>query len=259
MNKVQLVGRIGSEVELRYMPNGDAVLNITLATEKSWIDRLSNEKKAKTEWHRIVAFKHTAKLIAEYYKKGDILFAEGELSTRKWTNTQGQEQYTSEVTLHQLDFSKNTVLVVGHIGIDLIPKALPSGGTVLNFTIATKQTWKNKQTQQKEEKTEWHSVVAFNKQAEIIAQYFSKGAKIIIEGELQTKKWTPQNGLDQYKTEIKLSQFHFAEKKKQPVQQPSQQPSQQGGIASQNNDFQKSQAPDFQHSGFDDFDDEQPL
>ena len=89
MNKVQLLGRIGTDLDLRYMPNGDAVLNLTLATVKTWTDKQNNEKKKKTEWHRLVAFKHTAKLIAEYYKKGDVLFVEGELGTRKWTNQQG--------------------------------------------------------------------------------------------------------------------------------------------------------------------------
>jgi len=280
MNKVQLLGRIGKTLELRHMPNGDAVLNITLATDKEWTDKGTQEKKKKTEWHRLVAFKHTAELISNYYQKGDIFFAEGELGTRKWTDGQGQDQYTTEITVQQLDFSLNSMLVIGNVGVDLVLRDMPNGGKVLNFTVASKKTWKNKQTQQKEEKTEWHSVVAFNKQAEIIAKHFNKGSKIVVEGELQTQKWTPEGGKEQCKTEIKLNNFHFASNKKAPTQQPTPAPvdqqipqtgfsQDQPSFAQQQTDFgqpqpniqnhQEPKVPDFVHTGFDDYDDELPM
>jgi len=252
MNKVQLLGRIGKKLELRYLPNGDAVLNIVLATEKEWTDKQTTEKTKKTEWHRLVAFKHTAELIVKYYKVGDILFAEGEIGTRKWTDAGGQDQYTTEITINQLDFSKSSTLLIGNIGIDLVLRETPSGGKVLNFTLATKNKWKNKNTGLPEEKTEWHSIVAFGSQAELISKHFNKGSKIAIDGELQTKRWTPAGGIEQFKTEIKTNRFHFIDNKK-PEHIPHALVSNHPATPIHQN---VGPAPTkFIHSNFDDFDD----
>lgn len=97
VNKVILVGNLGQEPEVRYMPNGGAVANITLATSESWRDKTTGEQKEKTEWHRVVLFGKLAEVAGEYLKKGSQVYIEGKLNTRKWTDQAGVEKYTTEV------------------------------------------------------------------------------------------------------------------------------------------------------------------
>lgn len=97
VNKVILVGNLGQDPEIRYMPNGGAVANITLATSESWRDKATGEQKEKTEWHRVVLFGKLAEVAGEYLKKGSQVYIEGKLNTRKWTDQAGIEKYTTEV------------------------------------------------------------------------------------------------------------------------------------------------------------------
>lgn len=97
VNKVILVGNLGQDPEVRYMPNGGAVANITLATSESWRDKATGEQKEKTEWHRVVLFGKLAEVAGEYLKKGSQIYIEGKLNTRKWTDQAGVEKYTTEV------------------------------------------------------------------------------------------------------------------------------------------------------------------
>lgn len=99
VNKVIIVGNLGKDPEVRFMPNGGAVANITVATSDSWKDKQTGEQKEKTEWHRVVMFGKLAEIAGEYLKKGSKVYLEGALQTRKWTNQQGQEQYTTEIVL----------------------------------------------------------------------------------------------------------------------------------------------------------------
>ncbi|MEI6895186.1 MAG: single-stranded DNA-binding protein, partial [Colwellia sp.] len=99
VNKVIIVGNLGKDPEVRFMPNGGAVANITVATSESWKDKQTGEQKEKTEWHRVVMFGKLAEIAGEYLKKGSKVYLEGSLQTRKWTNQQGQDQYTTEIVL----------------------------------------------------------------------------------------------------------------------------------------------------------------
>ena len=99
VNKVIIVGNLGKDPEVRFMPNGGAVANITVATSDSWKDKQTGEQKEKTEWHRVVMFGKLAEVAGEYLKKGSKVYLEGQLQTRKWTNQQGQDQYTTEIVL----------------------------------------------------------------------------------------------------------------------------------------------------------------
>lgn len=96
----------------------------------------------------------------------------------------------------------NKVILIGNLGADPDMRAMPSGEQVVNISIATSESWSDKQTGEKRERTEWHRVVAFRKLAEIIGQYCRKGSKLYVEGRLQTRKWTDQNGVEKYTTEI---------------------------------------------------------
>ncbi|QTF07161.1 single-stranded DNA-binding protein SSB1 [Brenneria izadpanahii] len=100
VNKVILVGNLGQDPEVRYMPNGGAVANITLATSDSWRDKQTGEQKEKTEWHRVVLFGKLAEVAGEYLRKGSQVYIEGSLQTRKWTDQSGVDRYTTEVVVN---------------------------------------------------------------------------------------------------------------------------------------------------------------
>jgi single-strand DNA-binding protein len=103
----------------------------------------------------------------------------------------------------------NKVILVGNLGNDPESRYLPSGGAVTNITIATSETWKDKQTGQPQERTEWHRVVFFNRLAEIAGEYLRKGSKAYIEGSLRTRKWQDKSGLDRYTTEIVANEMQM--------------------------------------------------
>jgi single-strand DNA-binding protein len=102
VNKVILVGNLGADPETRYMPNGDAVANIRLATTESWKDKASGEKKVLTEWHRVVFYRKLAEIVGQYLKKGSAVYIEGRIRTRKWQDKEGQERYTTEIEASEM-------------------------------------------------------------------------------------------------------------------------------------------------------------
>jgi len=102
INKVILIGNLGRDPEVRYMPNGNAVANITVATSESWKDKQSGETQEKTEWHRVVLFRRLGEIAGEYLKKGSQVYIEGKLQTRKWQDNNGQDRYTTEIVANEL-------------------------------------------------------------------------------------------------------------------------------------------------------------
>ncbi|ECW0088082.1 single-stranded DNA-binding protein [Salmonella enterica subsp. enterica] len=99
LNKVQLIGHLGQDPEVRYLPNGKAVANLSLATSDTWKDKQTGEQKDRTEWHRVVLYEKLAEVAGEYLRKGSQVYIEGELRTRKWTDQNGQERYTTEIVV----------------------------------------------------------------------------------------------------------------------------------------------------------------
>ncbi|MCP4597772.1 single-stranded DNA-binding protein [Neptuniibacter sp.] len=99
VNKVILVGNLGGDPEVRYMPNGNAVTNITLATSDSWKDKETGQPQERTEWHRVVFFGRLAEVVGEYLRKGSQVYIEGALRTRKWQDQSGNDRYTTEVVV----------------------------------------------------------------------------------------------------------------------------------------------------------------
>lgn len=97
INKVIIVGNLGNDPEVRTMPNGDAVANISVATSESWNDRNTGERREVTEWHRIVFYRRQAEVCGEYLRKGSQVYVEGRLRTRKWQDQNGQDRYTTEI------------------------------------------------------------------------------------------------------------------------------------------------------------------
>ncbi|HCH25310.1 MAG TPA: single-stranded DNA-binding protein [Oceanospirillaceae bacterium] len=121
----------------------------------------------------------------------------------------------------------NKVILVGNVGGDPEVRYMPSGGAVTNLTLATSESWKDKQTGQPQERTEWHRVVFFNRLAEIAGEYVRKGSKIYVEGSLRTRQWE-QDGVKRYTTEIVASEMQMLDSR-----QGGQQGTQQGGYAPQ--------------------------
>ncbi|RTZ71622.1 MAG: single-stranded DNA-binding protein [Gammaproteobacteria bacterium] len=138
----------------------------------------------------------------------------------------------------------NKVILIGNLGKDPETRYMPSGGAVTNITVATSETWKDKNTGEQQERTEWHRVVFFNRLAEIAGEYLKKGSKVYIEGSLRTRKWQGQDGQDRYTTEIIANEMQmldsrggggdapFARQQQPSTQQPSSaQQSSQGTAA----------------------------
>ncbi|NMH59942.1 single-stranded DNA-binding protein [Alteromonas ponticola] len=101
VNKVILVGHLGNDPEVRYMPNGNAVANLSLATSESWKDQ-QGQVQERTEWHRLTMYRRLAEIAGEYLKKGAQIYVEGKLQTRKWQDQQGQDRYTTEIIVDQM-------------------------------------------------------------------------------------------------------------------------------------------------------------
>jgi len=102
INKVILIGNLGQDPEVKYMPNGGAVTNVTIATSESWKDKSTGEQKEKTEWHRVVFFQRLAEIVGEYLKKGSKVYIEGKLQTRKWQDQSGNDRYTTEIVANEM-------------------------------------------------------------------------------------------------------------------------------------------------------------
>ena len=99
VNKVILIGNVGGDPETRYLPNGNAVTSLTLATSDSWKDKQTGQRQERTEWHRVVLFGKVAEIAGEYLKKGSQVYIEGRLQTRKWQDQQGQDRSTTEIVV----------------------------------------------------------------------------------------------------------------------------------------------------------------
>ncbi|GAB1259251.1 single-stranded DNA-binding protein [Aurantivibrio plasticivorans] len=163
----------------------------------------------------------------------------------------------------------NKVILIGNLGQDPETRYMPSGGAVTNITVATSESWKDKQTGENQERTEWHRVVFFNRLAEIAGEYLRKGSKVYLEGSLRTRKWQDNSGQDRYTTEIVANEMQMLDSRgdssgmgnsgmgggsynNAPQQRPQQAP--------QNNYNQKpQQAPQQAPAGMDSFDDDIPF
>ena len=103
VNKVILIGNLGRDPEVRYAPSGSAICNVTIATSRQWKDKTSGERQEETEWHRVVFFDRMAEVAGEYLKKGKSVYVEGRLKTRKWTDKDGAEKYTTEIMADKME------------------------------------------------------------------------------------------------------------------------------------------------------------
>ena len=145
----------------------------------------------------------------------------------------------------------NQVQIIGHLGRDPETRSFPSGDQVCNFTLATTERWKDKQTGEQKEATEWHRISTFGKLAEICSQYLLKGSLVYVQGKITTRKWTDKDGIEKYSTEIKADSMKMLGGK--PEQRESQPPTQPRPAASKPQTTHKTAG-----GGFDDMDDDIP-
>jgi single-strand DNA-binding protein len=128
VNKVILVGRLGKDPETRYMTNGEAVTNVTLATSENWKDK-NGEKQEKTEWHNLVFYRRLAEIAGEYLKKGSQIYVEGKLQTRKWQDKEGKDRYTTEIIVNEMQMLGSKSGGSGSFEVVEKPAAASSGGS----------------------------------------------------------------------------------------------------------------------------------
>jgi single-strand DNA-binding protein len=102
VNRAILIGRLGQDPEVKHLPSGDAVANVSLATSETWKDKQTGDKKERTEWHRLVFFGRLAEIAGEYLRKGSMVYVEGQLQTRKWQSKDGKDNYTTEIKVREM-------------------------------------------------------------------------------------------------------------------------------------------------------------
>lgn len=107
VNKVILMGNLGRDPEIKYMQSGEAVCNVSIATSSSWKDKQTGERKEEVEWHRLVFYRRLAEIVGEYLRKGSSIYIEGRLKTRSWTDKDGNQRHTTEVTVDQMQMLGN--------------------------------------------------------------------------------------------------------------------------------------------------------
>ncbi len=126
VNKVILVGRLGKDPETRYMTNGEAVTNATLATSENWKDK-NGEKQEKTEWHNLVFYRRLAEIAGEYLKKGSQIYVEGKLQTRKWQDKEGKDRYTTEIIVNEMQMLGSKSGGAG--SFEVVERSAPASGS----------------------------------------------------------------------------------------------------------------------------------
>ncbi len=120
VNKVIIIGNLGQDPEVKYMPNGNAVANVTIATSESWKDKNTGEQVEKTEWHRVIFFKRLAEIVGEYLHKGSKIYIEGKLQTRKWQDKNGKDNWTTEI------IAKEMQMLDSRDGTNQAPQSAPA-------------------------------------------------------------------------------------------------------------------------------------
>ncbi|RWD71616.1 single-stranded DNA-binding protein [Mesorhizobium sp.] len=144
--------------------------------------------------------------------------------------------------------SVNKVILIGHLGADPEIRRMTSGDPVVNFRLATSESWRDKNSGERKEKTEWHTVVVFNEAlAKLAEQYLKKGMKVYVEGQLSTRKWEDQGGQTQFRTEVVLQKFRgeiqMLDKADQPARDPGDYGTQRGGGMSARQESREQQSP----------------
>ena len=218
-NQVTIIGNVGTDVEVKNFQNGGSVANYAVATNQNYTDA-AGQRLQKTEWHRIAIFNPGLVRVAqEKLKKGTKVEITGQLETRKWQDQQGNTRYSTEVALRpyagSLDIlpegssgSVNEAVIRGNLGQDPDIRQLPNGGRVANLSIAVNDVYRDKQSGELKERTEWVRVTVFNKVlVDLAEKALAKGSQVRVRGRVETRKWQDQAGNTRYSTEVVLAPY----------------------------------------------------
>lgn len=126
LNKVMIIGNCGKDPEIKYMPSGNAVVNLSIATSRKWKDKQTGDEKTHTEWHSVVFYGKMAEIVAQYVKKGGQLYVEGELRTRKWQDSNNQDRYTTEIIARDMQLLGSKQGDSGYPASSSAPAATPA-------------------------------------------------------------------------------------------------------------------------------------
>jgi single-strand DNA-binding protein len=222
LNKLQLIGNIGAAAEVR-AAGESSVASFSLATTERWKDRETQERKERTEWHRVEVWGGLAGVVSQYGRKGGLVYVEGKLKTEKYTDKEGVERYSTKVRADEVTFldredkkgagaSLNMIQLIGRLGADPEMRYIPTGTPVASFSVATTETWKDRRSQERVEQTEWHRVEAWEGLAEIVSEFGRKGGLIYVEGTVRAEKYTDKDGIERYTTKVRATRVTFLDR-----------------------------------------------
>jgi single-strand DNA-binding protein len=235
LNLATLIGNVGREPEIRSTKDGKQIAQFSLATTDSWKDRISGEKRERTEWHRVIVFHEgLVSMVKNSVHKGSKLCLQGNIQTRKWLDdTSGIERYVTEIILqnqsatlllldnkscdnvsdgHETEAVDSTIsglnlaTLIGNVGREPEIRSTKDGKQIAQFSLATTDSWKDRASGEKRERTEWHRVIVFHEGlVSVIKNYVHKGTKLYLQGNIQTRKWLDDSsGIERYITELIL-------------------------------------------------------
>ena len=244
LNQVTLIGNVEKDLAIRTTGEGKEIAAFVLATTEAWKDRHTGAKKERKEFHKIAVFHEgIVNVVKNFVECGSKLYLQGNLQTRKWVDAAGHEKYTTEVVLQNqsamlmllgpkqsidLEHTSNNdttnndttsetlnhnepgvglnqVTLIGNVGKNLAIRTTTEGKEIAVFTFATTETWKDRNTGAKKERTEWHRIVIFHEGIVNVVKNFVKcGSKLYLQGNLQTRKWVDAAGHEKYTTEVVL-------------------------------------------------------
>jgi single-strand DNA-binding protein len=213
MNKVTIIGNLAADPKMINTDNSQ-LAKYRVITSIKWKDDNGNSQE-KTEGINIVTFGKAAENIKNHIKKGSKVLVEGKIQTKKRKDKNGNTLYSTEVIsngpvkfLPQSSASLNRVSLLGNLGKDPKTNYLDTNKIISNFSIATTEHWSNSNGE-KQETTEWHKIIVFDKKAELCDQYLEKGDLVYLEGRLQTRKWKDSNNVARYTTEVVVDNIKF--------------------------------------------------
>lgn len=219
LNKVMIIGFVEREPEVRYTAQGQAVMSVSVSTNRRWTTS-AGEPRQSIEWFHVVAWGNLAELASKRIRKDQRVYVEGHLQTRTWESADGQSHSRTEVVASKLipldhrsepqnleeeseemPLCLNRVMVIGNLGRDPEMRYTPGGQALTSFSLAATRTWTSSDGG-RHDATEWFNVVSWGNLAEICNQYLTKGRRVYVEGELRTRGWEQSDGQKHFRTEL---------------------------------------------------------
>ena len=215
LNKVQLIGHLVAEPEMRYNDKGDAITNFSVASGYTWSGENEDEEHEETEVFHITVWGKKGELCNQHLTKDVRVYVEGRQTSRPEDAGHGAGSQTSRIIAQDvillgdkrakgsgLEKDLNRIQIIGRLGRDPEARNTAQGKLVVNFSVATGGKWKDRRSGREIDDTEWFQIVAWDRLAEICKSYLKKGKLVYLEGRLKTRKWTDRNDQDRYTTEL---------------------------------------------------------